>query len=92
MATKTAIAILRADSIGAINSAASRIGGLLSIAPLDLPTTGRDPDLLQAQQMSVIAAYLQGLGDALDESMAVSPTPVVKVTTSPRSRAAKDKR
>jgi hypothetical protein len=88
MASKAAIAILRADSIEAINNAASRIGVLLNIAPLSIPTNGKDADLLQAQQLEAIGAYLQGLGDALTEQMTITPerAPMPTIATKGKAR------
>lgn len=58
MATKVAIAIMREQAFNAIAEATGSIAAALGIDAPDIPTQGKDADLLYAQQLTAIADYL----------------------------------
>lgn len=74
MASRIAKGIMKTEALEQITEATAGIGALHGIEPLSLPMQGNDPDLLAAQQLVAVAAYLTALRDIL-EGKANAETP-----------------
>jgi hypothetical protein len=65
MASKLAIALVRQDALARLEAAMATLAERLNVARPELPRTGRDDGLLQAQQLEQIAAWAEGLVAAI---------------------------
>lgn len=65
MASIQAVAIKRATALGRLSAAMKLLGEELGVAPLTLPTQGRDQHLIYVAQLETLADYLEGVVKAL---------------------------
>ena len=66
MATLEAVAIMRGEAVKRIETVQARLHTALDVAPVPLPTQGRDPFLVMAQQFSGLADYLEAVAEAVE--------------------------
>lgn len=67
MATLVATALIRSEAVERIEAAQRRLKKSLGVDPVELPTQGKDPQLVTAYQFAGFADYLDAVADAAAE-------------------------